>query len=371
MRILKILLYIGISSAFLYIAFIKREAIVDFIKRIPSFRLERQWNPDVEYIEKYSKYKPELLLEQNAEKSIENGRNKFGLVKELEVKNGENYLSPLDIDVDIFGYVYLLDGGHQRIRIFDDKGNFIRSIGVRNGLPTDIVDISINSENVIIACNKQEQRIYLFNDLGVFLKSFFIPFEPIEVKADRDDFFILGIYEHFLVHRYSSQGVRVKAFCQILMKKESFYLKKIFNEGYFDVDSKGNVFVSYKYPYKIIKLDTEGFPIIAFNRIIKDFKTYQETIENKNREKWAISLAISVDSDGYVYNLIKNVNSDEGDRIDIYNNEGRYINTYHLEEPVYDFVVYDNSVIWCLKGDNNSKLMKYRIKKTEYLDDRY
>ena len=147
---------------------------------------EISWNPTEEYIEKYNSYKPGNLLEQKEGKWVTDEKRQFKLVNELEIgsKTNENlrFFLPLDIEVDEFGYVYLLDSGHQRIQIFDEKGNFIRSIDKNKGFPPVAVDISINSDGIIAVVEKLKKQIYIFRDSGELLRNCHLPFEPVKVE---------------------------------------------------------------------------------------------------------------------------------------------------------------------------------------------
>ena len=333
---------------------------------------EISWNPTEEYIEKYNSYKPKNLLEQKKGKWVGDEKRQFKLVKELEIgsETDENlrFFLPLDIEVDEFGYVYLLDSGHQRIQIFDENGNFLRSIDKSKGFPPVAVDISINSDGIIAVVEKLKKRIYIFRDLGELLGDFSLPFEPIKVNSIDNEFLIVGIGENFLVHRYSEDSRRISAFCPILQKGESDVIIKIFNEASLDIDIGKYIYLSYEYPYKIIKFNNEGIPVLAFSRKLPDDipppiiddGTVRKSYDAKKR---TISMEIKVSQDGDIYNLVRGTETKKGNRIDRFDSNGIYLQTFFLEVPVDDFTIYGNDYLWCLIGKPENKIIKYKIER--------
>lgn len=370
MKILKLLL--ASTAIFLIIvALIENESIIDFLKKNTAAGFQKRWKPDQKYIEEYNKYKPELLTEQGQGKWVDDKENQYKLTRELVIGNEEDdsyrFFLPLDIEVDAFGDVYLLDNGHQRIQVFDSEGKFLRSIDRENGFPSVAVDISINSENVIAVADKQKRKIFLFSDFGKKINDFSLSYEPIEVALFNNEFIVLGINTHFLVHRYSNDGVKMSSFCPIIMKNESVHIRKIFNEAHLDIDFNDNIFVTYEYPYRIIKHDNHGIPKKEFNRLLPDDITppiiSDKTNGIQSAKKRTISMGIKVDLEGYVYNLIRSAEESHGDRIDRYDGNGNYLYTFYLDESIDDFTLYRNDIIWCLIGGDKNKIIKYRIEK--------
>ena len=364
-KFLFILLIIGAGVLFI----IQRKQIISIFKGG-----KESWKPTEEYIEKYNSYKPKLLLGQKEGKFAGENEKKFVLKKELEIKSEPNenvrFFLPLDIEVDDFGYVYTLDSGNQRIQIFDEKGNFIRNIDKNNGFPPIAVDISVNSDGIIAIVEKLRRRIYLFMDSGQFLGDFSVPFELSKVESLDEDFLIIGLGEYFLIHRYSNSGEKIYAFCPILQKDESDIIVKIFNEASFDIDDEGFVYLSYEYPYRIVKFNKEGIPLLAFNRKLEE-DIPPPIIENDTVSKGndaikrTISLAIKISQDGSIYNLIRGMDTKKGNRIDMFNSEGVYLQTFYLEVAVDDFAIYRNDYIWCYIGKPENKIIKYKIEKLE------
>ena len=367
MNILK-LLSISAAAVFLIGIFIEREVIIDFAERIAVEKLYKNWKPTDEYIKEQNLYKPELLLDQ---KKFDNGdENNYKLVKEFDISNNDNtqynFHTLTDIAIDMFGDVYILDGGDKKILVFDSEGNFLRSIGGRKEFPPAPVGISINSDNVIAIADKGK-KIYLISDDGEFLKKFSLPFEPIDIRSPDNGFIILGIYKHFLIHRYSKEGRRIFAYCPLIMNDLSDRMRKKYNASHLDIDFNNKVFVTYEYEYRIAEFNCIGIPVKVFNRSFYD-DSHLLTGKNKADSTDAaaeqkISLSIAVDSEGNVYNLLKGVETSRGDRIDKFDSERHYLYTFYLNEPVDDLVLYGNDVIWCLTGKGENKITKYRIVK--------
>lgn len=360
-----IVIILGIISVF------KREQLIKIIKTKLGEEVKAEWKPTDEYIKNLNSYKPELFLDQESGKWVNEKDRQFRLVKELEIggKDDENYrfFLPLDIEVDEFGDLYLLDSGHQRIQIFDQDGNFLRTIDKNKGFPPVAVDISINSDGIIAVAEKQKKKIYLFRDSGAFIESFSLSSNPIKVKALDDEFLIIGIGKYFLIHKYSKDGERISAFCPILQRSESEAIISIFNEASFDSDYRGSIYLSYEYPYKIIKFNNENIPLLAFSRRLPDDippPIIDDSQEKKfTAKKRTISMQIKISPDGNIYNLVRGTETTRGNRIDKFDSEGNYLQTFYLDLPIDDFAISGTGYIWCLLGRPENKIVKYRIEK--------
>jgi len=361
------LLFILIIICFIIFLFINRERILDIFVIKKTF-----WEPTEEYIERYNSYKPKSLLEQAEGKWVGRKGKQFKLVKELEIGSETDehlrFFLPLDIEVDDFGDIYLLDSGHQRIQIFDERGDFLRSIDKNKGFPPVAVDISINSDGIIAAAEEFKKKIYLFMDSGKLLGNFSVPFEPLKVEALNNEYLVVGMGKEFLIHKYSKDGERISAFCPVLQKDETIIIKKIFNEASFNIGQKGLIYLSYEYPYKIIKFDNEGVPILAFSRKLPD-DIFPPIIDEGaggkkfDAKKRTISMEIKISQNGEIYNLIRGTETKRGNRIDKFDSNGVYLQTFYLDVPIDDFTIYGNEYIWCFLGKPENKIIKYKIER--------
>lgn len=359
MKIIKLLL-ISIAVITLVIVYFERGAVFNFVKElhIPHRRL----NPPKENMKKVEEYSPEELLDQ-AKPGIE-GQSRYRLVKELEIESGNNgtykFSHLLDVDTDVFGDLYLLDSERSGIFVFSKEGIYLRSFYIKEALVYSSVSLSVSSENIIAVADKQKHKIYLISDYGELLESFSLPFEPIQVRAVTDEYVVLGVYDHFLLHRYSKKGKMLAETYPLVTENETEQDIMTGNRSRIDIDFNNNIFLSYAYRYKIVKSDYEGIPQVVFSRDIS--REIPDSLSGgRTGTERIISLGIAVDSDGYVYNLLKGINTDGGDRIDKFDNKGNYLQTFFLEEPVSSFVLYRNETIWCLTSNNRNRIIKYRI----------
>lgn len=106
----------------------------------------------------------------------------FELEEDLSIGNDEdeNYLfyGNYDMAVDKFGNIYVVDGGHDRIQIFDKGGKFIRSIGRRGQGPGEFqspLDVFVSDQNGEIYVPDFRIAIKVFTLDGNYLRS--IPLE--------------------------------------------------------------------------------------------------------------------------------------------------------------------------------------------------
>ncbi|UCC40741.1 MAG: 6-bladed beta-propeller [Candidatus Aminicenantes bacterium] len=91
--------------------------------------------------------------------------------KERKVKNMFYLLT--DMDADSNGNIYVLDSEDTNIKVYDQKGRFLRVFSRKGEGPGQLsnpVDIYIDDKNLIYVCDSGNKRISIFNDKGDFVK---------------------------------------------------------------------------------------------------------------------------------------------------------------------------------------------------------
>ena len=76
-------------------------------------------------------------------------------------------------------------------------------------------------------------------------------------------------------------------------------------------------------------------------------------------------MEIKVSDDGNIYNLLRGTETKRGNRIDKFDPEGNYLQTFYLDRPINDFALSGKDYIWALLGRPENKIIKYRIEKFE------
>lgn len=112
------------------------------------------------------------------------------LKKVLQIKGEENGMLVLPSDVAVFaGKIYVVDGGHHRIVVFDENGKLLFKFGGKgrkNGQMNYPVGIFAASNKQVYVADSGNHRIQIFSAEGAFLSSFKIesnkkPRRPIDV----------------------------------------------------------------------------------------------------------------------------------------------------------------------------------------------
>ena len=122
---------------------------------------------------------------------------------------------PTDVAVGLDGRVYVVDGGNQRIAVFDRRGGYLFVIGQRGagrGEFKDPVGIGTSPDGQVYVADKGNQRIQVFAADGKFLRAFNVasngrPVPPIDVATDASGktVYVTGNTNHKLMV-YSADG---------------------------------------------------------------------------------------------------------------------------------------------------------------------
>ncbi|MDH5766532.1 MAG: NHL repeat-containing protein [Gammaproteobacteria bacterium] len=101
---------------------------------------------------------------------------------------------PTDLVVDGSGQIYVVDSGNDRIAIFSEDGEYLRSFGQTGKLPGQFsgpVGIAIDSQQRLLVADKGNNRIQIFDLRGNVIKTFETLFKskavnPVDVVVSKD-----------------------------------------------------------------------------------------------------------------------------------------------------------------------------------------
>ena len=134
-------------------------------------------------------------------------------------KNSETQSLQLPSDVAVGkNNIYVVDGSHHRITVYDLQGNFLFSFGSKGNKPGQFnypVGIDAAKNNRIYVADAGNKRIQIFSDQGVFLSSFEMKGEgergrPIDVmRHSKTGNLIVSSSNHHLL-TYSPKGKLLK-----------------------------------------------------------------------------------------------------------------------------------------------------------------
>ena len=205
---------------------------------------------------------------------------------DLEIKEPENIIFNRlnDIATDSRNNIYILDDKGKMIYVFSEEGRFLRKIGRPGQGPGEFerpCSIYIDSKNVIYILDEQNRRVEIFDSKTNHIKSIkFINFPSgsgANVIVDKGgNFYISGYYriQNSVIGKFSSTGKLVKHFPLPVMKYKGMELNdfdqmtvdRYLCGGLMCFDEEEMIFFSYRWPYLIKILTTEGNELFQFNR---------------------------------------------------------------------------------------------------------
>lgn len=145
----------------------------------------------------------------------------LGLSAEINSSEKDSERQSLQLPSDVAvgrNNIYVVDGSHHRIVVYDLQGNFLFSFGSEGNKPGQFsypVGIDAASNNRIYVADSGNKRIQIFSEQGVFLSSFEIKGEgeqgrPIDVmRHSKTGNLIVSSSNHHLL-TYSPKGKLLK-----------------------------------------------------------------------------------------------------------------------------------------------------------------
>lgn len=105
------------------------------------------------------------------------------------------FFLPASLDVDpATGDIYVADGetprGNQRIAVLDRDGRFLRQWGLhRTAGERDLTPLPhclrLSNDGLVYVCDRQADRIQVFDKMGTFVRNIDVPFEPVTAPNGR------------------------------------------------------------------------------------------------------------------------------------------------------------------------------------------
>ena len=218
----------------------------------------------------------------------------FSLEEELsigEADGPEEYLfSRLsNLTVDDRGYIYALDSREKHIKVYNDEGKYIATMGKEGQGPGDLLgpnNVCITAQNEVMVPDSSNNRLTFFSLEGKFIRSITTtPLELLETKIDSNgDIIGLDIVREEENPRHELK--KFNADLQYLCSFDSSPLQNPRNLNPFmgglkwDVDKNDRVVCGYPITYEIKIFDPEGN---IEKKIEKDYEPLEITKEDIKR----------------------------------------------------------------------------------------
>ena len=308
--------------------------------------------------------------------------NHFDLVKEFEIgsneMNQDEYIFGVisDIDVDGNNNIYVLDRGLSRIQKFNSKGQFLFSLNLLKGYgPGEFIlprQLAIDSLNNIFISDDTRRIINIFDGKGNFLNDFSIDMRLAQMSIGVDhNIYISGYlfsYTGPIIQVYSKDGKFIQNMG--MRRKDSDLIMWTGNSGKLCIDIQGDVLYSFSYPYDIRKFSSNGELINRFGRKVSFYRPPEIDIQNRRATSFSGSRSIAVLPNNNILHIIFYRNNDDlFSKLDIFSDQGIYLNTLDLTKSgirfVRNFLVDNDGYLYFDFMDPYPHISKYHLEISE------
>ncbi len=292
---------------------------------------------------------------------------------ERERKEKNMFYLLTDMDADSSGNIYVLDSEDANIKVYDQKGRFLRVFsrkGQRPGQLSNPIDIYIDDKDLIYVCDSGNNRISIFNEQGDFVRSInfhdysagkIIGINPqggIILRVDRTSLessmnfitraYFINVYSDGFDFKKNLYSVSVPIMQHFRKGEKGVALTIPYQkELCWTLDSSGNVYIGENQTYEIQVFSPEGKMIRRIEKEYEQSKVSKADIENyindqfqfdkKERTFWSIIIRqqLRVPENKPVFeklffteDKLFVLRSDNGSKerffFDIFDDEGRY-----------------------------------------------
>lgn len=271
------------------------------------------------------------------------------LQKTIGGEKGFEFRKATAIAADADGRLYVLDYGNKSIEIFTEGGAHAASIGrdkqdkLLFSKPTDLV---LSSDGTLYVSDRRK-GILVFTATGQLLKTLPMP-APVWSLAlnSKQELIVMTPANPYLLHKFDLDGEELLAFGY--QEEETPALRTVFGQSSVAVDDEDNVYVSYVYPYRIVKYDSIGQAVLEFSRELTQSITPPTIHRKKGRiigvTRQEISFDVQVGAAGLIYNLVRTGGGRGGNVIDVFSNEGVYLQSFYLNANAFAFALFDDLI---------------------------
>ncbi len=283
----------------------------------------------------------------------------------IGVKEGDEkymFLSARDIDVDDAGNIYVLDTKAAHIKVFDENGTFVKTIGKKGEGPGEAERprfLQITLQEEIMVCDASSGRILFFDMSGKFLRKISIAKFTMFMNPKRDlrgntvgSYMVFSDQPVQELKKFNEEMESILVINTLKMLKRP-RIDARFPRQYWQINKDGSIIWGVNTRYELQVINPDGK---VTKKIIKDYDPVSITKEYK--EKWIKerfgeegpmpgtkfvwgkhNLAfrdIRLDDEGRIFvQTYEKIGESSGGYYDIFDSEGRYIAKVFLEvEPL-------------------------------------
>lgn len=280
----------------------------------------------------------------------------YDLEEEFSVgmKEGdEKYIfnNPQDIRVTDDGAIYILDWRDNCIKVYNNQGKHLRTIGREGQGPGEFRTpcyFSVSSDGRIYLMDSRNSRVVLFNTAGTYISEFrLIGARYSGMETDNNNFIYFSKEfsegtRMMSIHRYNTSGEEILNFCKfkivhpIIRKPSEYSPNRIIVQSLptkvWNITDDGRLYVGYDDRYQIDVYESEGELAFRFGR-------EYSPIPDKNskgvikRYKYMSFYARHrlFDESGNLWIEIFNEDDKENIVYDVFSPEGIYLKQAHVK----------------------------------------
>ena len=320
---------------------------------------------------------------------------KFSEELSIGVAEGEEeYMFQMvnDIDADEQGHIYVSEGRLALIRVFDENGEYLRTIGRRGQGPGEMqmpIYVQVTGRDEIAVHDYPDQRLLYFSIDGVFLRQISTastgsPFIPIRIDPQGNLATIAAFGPQPVGGkqlRYFNENLELIS----TIVKEERDMRKTFDIGkptwFCDVSPSGRIVWGDSQEYVLNILNND---CTLIRRITKEYEPLEITAEDRDyfRELYASALerGLKIQFRSH-YPAFGEINVDEEERLfvrtfkkiegrnnryyhDVFDTEGKYITTVPIRANLSREAVWKNNRLYTIEMDEEGYQVVKRYKVT-------
>ncbi|RMF62506.1 MAG: hypothetical protein D6743_12055 [Calditrichaeota bacterium] len=255
-----------------------------------------------------------------------------------------------DVAFDSRGNLFVLDFGNKSIEMFDPEGHHLRTLGIgpkRRRLMLKPVDITVDSLDRIYVCDRK-QGVLIFAEDGRLLKTLNLPFPAEQVGVTTaGELVVLAPTHRYLLHRFTLDGVELLAFAK--QESEDAIYRAVFGKGALALDRDDNSYVSFVYPYRVVKYNAQGHPVLTFTRelgVLINPPTIKRGTSGRINQviRQEVTFGLQLGPEGLLYVLVRTKGGKGGNLLDAFSPSGTYLQSLYLAENAVAFAFYNDEL---------------------------
>ena len=122
-----------------------------------------------------------------------------------------------DVDLDSEENIYILDGKEGKVNKYDTNGNFLKSLEIKRGEgPREasyVHKLAVTQKGRIYALDRNTEKILVFDEEFEFVRSFKTDFRSIDILPySEEEFIVFGIKDENVFHIFDQEGNLLESF---------------------------------------------------------------------------------------------------------------------------------------------------------------